>query len=124
MSNQVNRFYTAVSVLAGHGHIKQRLIKAFEDNLAHIDDDAIPVSARESFADLNDLMNQVEPLNGEGSICASVRKMSIVEAGECARRIIDLYSDMLRIAINSQEALPLQMEDKSAVVAPILVKTN
>ena len=50
MSNQVNRFYTAVSVLAGHGLIKQRLIKAFEDNLAHIDDDAIPVSARESFS--------------------------------------------------------------------------
>jgi hypothetical protein len=124
MSNHVNRFYTAVSVLAGHGHIKQRLIQAFDDNLAHIDDDTIPITVREPFAELNDLMNQVEPLNGEGPICASVRKMSIDEADECARRIIDLYSDMLKFAVNSEAALPLQMEDKPPVVAPILVKTN
>lgn len=124
MSNHVNRFYTAVSTLAGHGHIKQRLIQAFEDNLAHIDDDTIPITVRESFAELNDLMNQVEPLNGEGPICASVRKMSIDDADKCARRIIDLYSDMLRFNANSQEALPLPIEDKPSVVAPILVKTN
>jgi hypothetical protein len=124
MSNHVNRFYTAVSVLAGHGHIKQRLIQAFEYNLAHIDEDTIPVTVRESFAELNDLMNQVAPLNGEGPICASVRKMSINEADQCARRIIDLYSDMLRFAVSSREALPLPMGDKPSVVAPILVKTN
>ncbi len=124
MSNLVNRFYTAVSVLAGHGHIKQRLIKAYEDNLAHIEDDTIPVALRESFADLGDLMNQVEPLNGEGSICASVRKMSIDEADGCAHRIIDLYADMIRSAVNAQEALPLQVDDRPAVVAPVLVKTH
>jgi hypothetical protein len=124
MPNQVNRFYTAVSVLAGHGHIKQRLIQAFENNLAHIDDDTIPIAVRESFAELNDLMNQVEPLNGEGPICASVRKMSIEEAGECARRILDLYGDMLGFAVDSEDALPIQIEGKQAVVAPILVKTN
>ena len=124
MSNHVNRFYTAVSVLAGHGHIKQRLIQAFENNLAHIDDDTIPIAVRESFAELNDLMNQVEPLNGEGPICASVRKMSIEEAGECARRILDLYGDMLGFAADSEDALPIQIEGKQAVVAPILVKTN
>jgi len=124
MSNHVNRFYSAVSVLAGHGHIKQRLIQAYEDNLAHIDDNTIPITVRESFAKLSCLMNHVEPLNGEGPICASVRKMSIDEADECARKIIDLYGDMLRFDINSQVSLPLQMEDKSSVVAPILVKTN
>jgi hypothetical protein len=124
MSNHVNRFYTAVSVLAGHGHIKQRLIQAFEDNLAHIDDDTLPSAVREPFAELNDMMKQVEPLNGEGPICASVRKMSIDEAGECARRIIDLYGDMVRFNFSAQDTLALQMEDKTSVVAPILVKTN
>ena len=124
MSNHVNKFYTAVSVLAGHGHIKQRLIQAYENNLAHIEDDTIPAALRETFADLSDLMNQVEPLNGEGPICASVRKMSIYEADECARRIIDLYAGMIRSAVNTQEALPLQIEGKQGVVAPILVKTN
>ncbi len=124
MSNHVNRFYTAVSVLAGHGPIKQRLIQAFEDNLAHIDDDAIPIAVRESFAELNDLMKQVEPLNGEGPICASVRKMSIKEADECARRILDLYGDLLGFSVSPEDALPLQIEGKQSVIAPILVKTN
>ena len=80
MSNHVNRFYTAVSVLAGHGHIKQRLIQAYEDSLAIIEDDEMPVALRQSFADLRLMMNQVDPLNGEGPICASVRKMSVEDA--------------------------------------------
>ena len=125
MSNHVKKFYTAVSVLAGHGHIKQRLIKAFEDNLAHIEDDTMPSALRESFLDLSHLMNQVEPLNGEGPICASVRKMSIDEADECARRILDLYGDMVRVSINTEagEAIPLQVEDRQ-VATPVLVNTN
>jgi hypothetical protein len=50
--------------------------------------------------------------------------MSIDEAGECARRIIDLYGDMVRFTFSAQDTLALQMEDKTSVVAPILVKTN
>lgn len=123
MSNLVKKFYTAVSVLAGHGHIKQRLIKAFEDNLAHIEDDRMPSALRESFLDLNHLMNQVEPLNGEGPICASVRKMSIDEADECAKRILDLYSDVVRVSIEPDQPIPLQVEDRK-VAAPVLVNTN
>jgi hypothetical protein len=124
MSNHVNKFYTAVSVLAGHGHIKQRLIQAYEDNLAHIEDDMIPAELQEPFADLSGLMNTVEPLNGEGPICASVRKMSIDEAGACACRIIDLYAGMIRFAVGAEEALPMPMKDRAAVATPILVKTN
>ena len=123
MSNHVKKFYTAVSVLAGHGHIKQRLIKAFEENLAHIEDDTMPSELRQSFLDLNQLMNQVEPLNGEGPICASVRKMSIYEADECAQRILDLYSDMVQVSIDAGEPIPLHAEDRK-VSAPVLVNTN
>jgi len=123
MSNHVNRFYTAVSVLAGHGHIKQRLIQAYEDSLAIIEDDEIPIALRQSFADLRNMMNQVDPLNGEGPICASVRKMSVEEADACARRIIDLYGDMIRFVDSVQENLPLQMQDQPTV-PPFLVKAN
>lgn len=123
MSNHVNRFYTAVSVLAGHGHIKQRLIQAYEDSLAIIEDDEMPVALRQSFADLRLMMNQVDPLNGEGPICASVRKMSVEEADACARRIIDLYGDMIRFVDSVQENLPLQAQNQPAV-PPFLVKTN
>jgi hypothetical protein len=123
MSNHVNRFYTAVSVLAGHGHIKQRLIQAYQDSLSFIEDDTMPIALRQTFGELRRLMNQVEPLNGEGPICASVRKMSLMEADQCARMIIDLYGDMIRIADVVQEVLPLQIKIQTAV-PPVLVKSN
>ena len=96
MPHHVDRFGTALSVLAGHGHIKNRLIQAFEDNLGDIEDDSLPRSIKQSFSRLRDRMTAVAPLNGEGPICASVRKMSIVEADECARMLVDIYGDLLR----------------------------
>ena len=41
MTDHVDRFHAALLVLAGHGHVKQRLIKAFEENLADIQEDEL-----------------------------------------------------------------------------------
>ncbi len=123
MSKYVHRFYTAVSVLAGNGHIKQRLVRAYEDNLVFIDDDDMPKELRPPFADLRRLMNNVAPLNGEGAIRASVRKMSIKEADACAHQIVDLYGDMIRVVDGSQTGLSAILEEKSTVT-PVLVKAN
>ncbi len=60
MSNHVNRFYAAVSVLAGHGRLKQRLVKAYEENLAVIEDEDLPIAVEQSFADLRHMMSRVE----------------------------------------------------------------
>lgn len=122
MTNHVNRFYTAVSVLAGDGHIKQRLIRAYRDNLAEIDDDELPIAVRESFSDLSKRMYSVAPLNGEGAVRASVRKMSCPEAGECAVSVVALYAEILRNAGSSQADLSLS-SDKTEVVPPFLVKS-
>ena len=75
MSNHLIRFYAAVSALAGHGNIKQRLIHAFEENLSIIEDDELPVVVKQTFADLRKMMSGVDPLNGEGRIRATVRKI-------------------------------------------------
>jgi hypothetical protein len=114
MSNRINRFYTAVSVLAGHGRLKQRLVKAYEENLAVIEDEDLPIAVKQSFADLRHMMSRVAPLNKEGPIRASVRKMSIEEADECAHKMIDLYRDMLCYSDNAQP-LPMQIGNKPAV---------
>jgi len=121
MSNHVNRFYAAVSVLAGHGHIKRRLVKAYEENLAVIKDEDLPIAVKQSFADLRHMMSRVDPLKGEGQVRASVRKMSVEEADECAHKIIDLYGDMIRYSDNAQESL--QIGDQQGV-APFLVKSG
>jgi len=122
MSNHVNRFYAAISVLAGHGHIKQRLVKAYEENLAGIEDEDLPIAVKQSFADLRHMMSRVEPVvKREGPIRASVRKMSAAEADECAHKMIELYGDMIRYSDNVQE--PLQIVDRPAV-PPVSVKSG
>ena len=123
MSNHVKRLYAAVSVLTGHGDIKQRLIKAYEENLAIIDDDDLPIALKQAFADCRHKMSQVDPLNGEGRIRATVRKMSIVEADVCARKLLDLYSDIIRFEDISQESLSLSIAEKSAI-PPFLINSN
>ena len=122
MKNHVDRFHAALTVLAGHGHIKQRLMKAFEENLVNINDDEIPIALRQSFADLRHQMYSVTPLNGEGSICASVRKMSLTEASECAASVVDLYGHVSRMQDDTQASLPLPDVEESRV-PPFLVKS-
>jgi hypothetical protein len=122
MSNHLNRFYAAVSALAGHGNIKQRLIQAFEQNLASIEDAELPVVVKQSFADLRRMMSGVDPLNGEGRVRATVRKMSIVEADECAQIMLDLYTDMVRFEDHAQESLPLNISDQPSI-PPFLIKS-
>lgn len=123
MSNHVDRFCAAVSVLAGHGHIKQRLTKAYDEHLATIGEDELPVVVRQAFADLRHSMSRVAPHNGEGRICASVRKMSVDEAAECAESIVALYSALMRQGDGGQTLLPLE-GDSTKVVPPFLVKSN
>ena len=122
MSYHVDRFYAAVSVLAGHGHIKQRLIKAYEDNLGEISADELPVSVKQAFSDLKHQMHRVTPLNGEGPICASVRKMSVAEATECAVSVVGLFGEISRLDDDERPTLPLENQDQP--VPPFLVKSN
>ncbi|MCH7829034.1 MAG: hypothetical protein IIB75_00565 [Proteobacteria bacterium] len=122
MTNHVNRFHAALTVLAGHGHIKQRLIRAYEDNLAAIEDDELPLTLQQPFADLRRHMQQVVPLNGEGATCASVRKMSLNEASECAASVVALFGEMVRMQDDSQASLPL-IDTGDARVPPFLVKS-
>lgn len=127
MSNHVETLFAAVSVLAGNGNIKQRLTSAYADHLDGIDAEELPFVAHQAFADLKRSITRVEPMNGEGSICATVRKMSIDEAEDCARSIVRLYGDIIRYSDNVQEMLPLQVAGSSsvqAIVPPFLVKSR
>jgi hypothetical protein len=122
MTDHLDRFHAALTVLAGHGHIKQRLIKAYEGYLVEIHEDELPIAMKQSFADLRLEMHRVTPLNGEGPICASVRKMSLDEASECAGRIVTLYGEIACQRDDPQARLPLN-EGEEIRVPPFLVKS-
>ena len=122
MTDHVDRFHAALMVLVGNGHIKQRLIKAFDENLAEIQEDELPIAMKQSFADLRREMFRVSPLNGEGAICASVRKMSLDEASDCAGRIVEFYGEIARQRDDMQVSLPLNDAEETRV-PPFLVKS-
>lgn len=122
MANLVDRFYAAMTVLAGHGHIKQRLIEAYQGHLADTDEEDLPLAMRERFIDLNARMHAVAPLNGEGPICASVRKMSRAEAAGCAHEIVALHADLVRQADDLPAAIRAKAGE-TVEVPPFLVKS-
>ena len=122
MSYPVDSFHAAVSVLAGRGHIKQRLMTAYEDYLDAIDEDEVPQDRRNAFVDVRKAMHRFAPLNGEGSVCASVRKMSPVEAGDCAIAILSVYRQMLRDGDDDSADMQLNHEQRKAI-PPFLVKS-
>ena len=123
MSHQVDRFFAAISVLVAHGPIKQRLIKAYEQHLEEIEEDDLPVAVQGSFVALRRAMHSVSPSNGEGPICASVRKMSKIQADECARSIIEMYGGVVGQTGDTLAPLPLLAEDHPRV-PPFLVKSG
>ena len=122
MTRSVDRFHAALTVLAAHGHIKQRLTKAYEEHLHGIDEDDLPISLKQSFADLRRSMQSVAPLQGESAICASVRKMSPNDAAECAAEIVTMFSELARLREDVHANLPLG-EDAPARVPPFLIKS-
>jgi hypothetical protein len=123
MSNLVDNFITAVSVMAGNGHIKQRLVQSYEDNLEGIECDDLPVAARQPYADLRAMLQSVSPLNGEGAVRATVRKMSANDAEACAKLMVQLLAEVIRHSGSEQKGLPLQADER-AVVPPFLVKSG
>lgn len=123
MSNHVDRIMAAVSVMAGNGHVKERLVKAYEDNLQSIAGEELPVSARQLFQELRAMIQNVAPLNGEGPIRATVRKMSVHDTDRCARLMVELMAEVTRHSDSGQRRLPLQAEERP-VVPPFLVKSS
>ena len=108
-------------MVASHGNIKQRLISAFEEHLADIEDAELPRAVRKKFIKLRAMVTGVEPLNGEGHIRATVRKMSEVEADECSRKMLDLYTDLVHLEGELDDA-PITIGDQPRI-PPFLVKS-
>jgi hypothetical protein len=123
MTHPVDRFRAALQVLAGHGHIKQRLTKSFEEYLSDIEDDELPIALKQDFADLRQSLQSVAPSNGESAVCASVRKMSPADASECAGEIVMLFGALCRVRDEGAASLP-PGEARPVRVPPFLVESG
>lgn len=124
MFDPVDRFFAAVSVMAGDGPVKQRLVRAYEDYLQHIEESFLPAEARESFAELKRMMRSVAPLNGEGPIRATVRKMSAQDAAQCGQLMLELLTVLIRSAAKGQGARKPEVADEPPAVPAFLVRSG
>jgi hypothetical protein len=117
MQYHVDRFYSAVLVLAGDGNIKQRLISAYAENLDDISEEELPGSIKAGFIDLRHELKSVPGQHGEGAVCATVRKMSAEQASSCAQKLLALYSALM--APRDEPA----GDHSAAANQPVLVKS-
>jgi len=74
--------------------IKQRLVCAYRRYLVSLPEDQLPSDVRESFGQVMRSLRGVQPLRGEDAVTATVRKMSIQEADECAALIVEMFGQM------------------------------
>lgn len=123
MPHYVEDFTAAMAALAGDGHIKQRLIDVFDHHLSEIAVSELPVAVREAYADLKFSVTQVEPINGEGPICASIRKMSIAEASRCAGQFVQLYAEIVQSAGEIEAPRPISEAPPRMAVPAMLLKS-
>jgi len=112
MNSAWEHFFAAVAILASAGPIKHRLAEAYRSHLENIDQDELPKEIREEFALLSSSMCRVRPLRGETALQATIRKMSDIEAGRFAVRIVNMLGVIARVqaqprpklrAVNSSE---------------------
>lgn len=96
MSSAWEHFFAATAILASSGPIKQRLVDAYKTHLAGIDQEELPKEIREEFCSVTTCMSCVRPLRGETAEQATVRKMSDLEAGRVAMRIVNMLGALAR----------------------------
>lgn len=96
MSSAWEHFFAATIILASAGPVKHRLIDAYRTHLAGLDQDELPKEIRDEFSSVSMCMSCVRPLRGETAEQATVRKMSDIEAGQLATRIVNMLGMIAR----------------------------
>ena len=84
--------------------IKQRLVEAYRRHLHSIVADQLPAEVRETFAQVITALCGIKPLRGEDSVTASVRKMSIPQADDCAALIVEIFGVTCKVLFSAARA--------------------
>src|SRR5689334_8238568 len=95
MSHLAERFAEAVRTLVSDGSIKQRLSRAYGENLEGLDHEHLPAGVRREFGDLEAALSRIAPVGTETRVRANVQKMSVSEAARHATTIVNLYVELM-----------------------------
>lgn len=95
----------AVTILTGHGALKDRLALAYSKYLEHLEQQELPEATQREFAELSLAMHRARALPGDTIVRASIRKLSNEEAESYASLAVRMYG--------------LHMADLAAAQAPV-----
>jgi hypothetical protein len=110
--------------------IKQRLIDAYRKHLVSISPEQLHPDVRDPFAQVMRALSEVTPLRGEDAVAASVRKMSIQVADDCAALVVEIFGILCRVKLNAARAgasvMHLQDSEREEVAfdVPALIATR
>lgn len=100
------RFEAAVSALVSEGSVKDRLAVAYSDHLDDLESKELPEALRSRFESLHTALHAVTPVGKEHCVRATIRKMSRIQAGDHARTILSLYTEL---AARGERSDPLKV---------------
>ena len=81
----------AVTLLTGHGALKDRLALAYSKYLEHLELLELPEETQREFAELSLAMHRARALPGDTIVRASIRKLSNEEAQRHASLAVRMY---------------------------------
>jgi len=114
----------AVTALSGHGALKDRISTAWSTHLDKLDPLLLPDSVRAEFILLGALLHNARALPGDTVVRASVRKLSHVEAGQCAEFIVrTLASTVAQSTLAALEASAASGPEAAHDEEPVRVTT-
>ena len=91
MAGALESLHFATLELVRSTPIKQRLVSAYRRHLISISPEDLPAEIRDSFRQIMKALQGVSPQPGENPVVASVRKMSLQEAEECAASVVEMF---------------------------------
>jgi hypothetical protein len=104
-SSLTGKLEAAVTILIGHGALKDRLATAYSDCLEHLDEHDLPEELQDEFAQMSQALHRARVLPGDNIVRASIRKLSNEEAQRYAALVVRIYG--------------LRMADLPTVRAPV-----
>jgi len=111
----------AVTILTGHGALKDRLALAYGEYLEHLDLQELPEETQHEFAELSLAMHRARALPGDTIVRASIRKLSNEEAQRYASLAVRMYglhmADLAAARTSVRSAPPRSATPLAALLA-------
>lgn len=105
MNTTLDLFEAATVSLTRPASIKDRVVDAYRNYLAYVDEDDLPADVCEEFRALTDTLTRVNPeVRGDDALRATVRKMSSDDASAAASAVVRMFGAVSRASVITSRA--------------------